>query len=103
MAHPTSIRRDIPAKLNPDEIEDRLCTLPAWHLMRNAIERVYEAPSYRAALDKLNVIAHLSETADHHPEMVLEWKRLTVRYWTHDADGVTERDFELAQEIERLL
>jgi 4a-hydroxytetrahydrobiopterin dehydratase len=77
--------------------------LPNWTLHDNALERVYHASSYLDALECLNKIARQAETANHHPDLLLSWRTLTVRYWTHTAQGVTALDFELAQQVERIL
>lgn len=89
--------------LSPSEIHERLKALPDWRFMDNAIERKHEGKTYLEALETLNAIARLSEEADHHPDLLLSWKRLTIRYWTHVAQGVTELDFELAAKVEQLL
>lgn len=88
--------------LTSEQIEANLKTLPHWQFRGNALERVYDGQSYLDALEKLNAIARLSESADHHPNLSLNWKRLTVRYWTHTAHGVTDLDFELAHQVEKL-
>jgi len=85
------------------EIRERLMGLPGWEYKDNALERVYDGESYLEALEKLNAVARLSEAADHHPDLVLNWKKLTVRYWTHTAKGVTELDFQLARQVEDVL
>jgi 4a-hydroxytetrahydrobiopterin dehydratase len=90
-------------RLAEPEIRERLRQLPYWRLKDNALERQYDGASYLDALEKLNAVARLSEAADHHPELRLGWKHLTIRYWTHTADGVTALDFELAQRVEALL
>lgn len=89
--------------LSEPEILSQLQTLPGWRFSQNALERVYEGESYLAALEKLNAIARLSEEADHHPDLSLNWKKLIIRYWTHTAQGVTELDFKLARQAEALL
>lgn len=89
--------------LSAEEIAEGLKNLPHWRLQDNALERVYDGRSYLEALDKLNAIARLSEEADHHPALSLNWKKLTVRYWTHTARGVTGLDFKLAEAVEKLL
>jgi 4a-hydroxytetrahydrobiopterin dehydratase len=89
--------------LSKAEVWEALAALPNWHYKENALERVYQAQTYLEGLDKLNVIAQLSESANHHPDLILGWRQLTVRYWTHTAGGVTPLDFELAQRAEHAL
>jgi 4a-hydroxytetrahydrobiopterin dehydratase len=94
--HPT-------VSLDPAAIEHALQSLPHWQVKNNALERVYQGASYLDALDKLNRVAQLSEAADHHPDLLLCWKTLTIRYWTHTAKGITHLDVELARQVEPLL
>lgn len=89
--------------LSERDILEQLQTLPGWEFRDNALERQYTGKTYLAALEKLNRVARLSEAADHHPDLVLNWKKLIVRYWTHTANGVTELDFQLARQAEALL
>lgn len=89
--------------LQPEEITERLGALPHWELKDNALERVHTGRTYLDALAILNRIAEISEAADHHPDLSLNWKKLTVRYWTHTAGGVTELDFELARLAETVI
>ena len=89
--------------LSERDILEQLQTLPHWRLQDNALERQYTGETYLSALEKLNRIARLSEAADHHPDLALNWKKLIVRYWTHTANGVTELDFQLARQAEAVL
>ena len=85
------------------EIQSRLQALPHWAVQDNALERVYQANSYLEALDILNKIARQAEAANHHPDLILSWRKLTVRYWTHTSQGITELDFEQAHQVESIL
>ena len=96
MPHPTTA-------LSNADIQQRLQRLPHWGFTGNALERIYDGPNYLASVETLNQIARLSEEADHHPDLTLNWKKLTIRYWTHTAQGVTDLDFKLAEQVESLL
>lgn len=85
------------------EVLEKLETLPGWALNDNALERVYQGKTYLDALELLNRIARLADEMDHHPDLLLSWRKLVIRYWTHTANGVTELDFESAHRAERLL
>jgi 4a-hydroxytetrahydrobiopterin dehydratase len=89
--------------LSAEEIREKMETLPGWQTKDNALERIYGASCYLDGLEKLNAIAQLSEAEDHHPELTLGWRKLTVRYWTHTAHGITELDFQLAKKAEAIL
>jgi 4a-hydroxytetrahydrobiopterin dehydratase len=96
MACPTTALTEV-------EIQEKLKSLSGWEWRQNAIERVYTGKTYLEALEKLNAVARLSEEADHHPDLLLSWKHLQIRYWTHVAGGVTTLDFELALRAEAVL
>lgn len=51
----------------------------------------------------VNMIGHLAEVAWHHPEITTLWNKVQVRLSTHDVDGISDRDFELAHKIEEVL
>ncbi len=76
--------------------------LPRWRLEDKSIRRVYRVNGFKSALMLVNAIGHLAEVAWHHPDLALSWGRVEVSLWSHDADGVTWRDLELAQRIEDL-
>jgi 4a-hydroxytetrahydrobiopterin dehydratase len=89
--------------LTAEIIRQNLSDLPSWHYHDNALERVYEGQNYLDSLAKLDAIARLSESENHHPDLTLSWKKLTIRYWTHTAKGITALDFQLARQVESLL
>lgn len=89
--------------LTETELRERLKQLPRWTLNGQALERVYEGKSYADALAALNRIAQRAEETDHHPDMTLVWKKLTIRYSTHSANGITELDFNAAVQADALL
>ncbi len=74
--------------------------LPAWTFEDDQLVRTYETPEWRLTLLLAQAIGLLAEGAWHHPELVLNYSSLTVRLQSHDAGGVTERDFALAARIE---
>ena len=59
-------------------------------------------PDFAAALDFVNKIGSVAEELGHHPDILLSWGRVRVETWTHDADGITEKDLLLAQRIDGL-
>lgn len=89
--------------LSAEEIRHHMEQLENWTVEGHALERRYPSKSYLDGLEKLNDIAQMSEAENHHPELVLEWGNLTIRYWTHTANGVTALDFQLARWAENIL
>ncbi len=82
------------------EIAERLAPLPHWHCVDNALQRSFRTASFKAALMVATTVGHLCEAAWHHPELIVSFKGVVVRLWTHTAKGVTVKDFELAARIE---
>ena len=77
--------------------------LPGWRLEDDHLVRAYTTKSWQLTLLLANAIGFLAEAAWHHPELTLSYPRLTVRLQTHDAGGITDKDFELARRIEALV
>jgi 4a-hydroxytetrahydrobiopterin dehydratase len=87
--------------LPEDDIRARLASgLPHWRLAHGAIERTFRTQGWKGTLMVVNAIGHLAEAAWHHPELLVSYPSVTVRLNTHDAGGVTEKDFALATRIE---
>jgi 4a-hydroxytetrahydrobiopterin dehydratase len=61
--------------------------------------RTFEMPSYREALRFTMQVGEIAEAMNHHPTITLEWRRVTVQCWTHTAQGLSVRDFDLARAI----
>lgn len=77
--------------------------LPTWRLEEGHLTRTYTTGNWRLTLMAANVIGYLAEAAWHHPDLLLSYPRITVRLRTHDADGITDKDFELARKIEEVV
>ena len=73
-----------------------------WSEVSGALERTFELPSFRHALEFVNRVGDLAEREDHHPNIAIDYKQVTLRWWTHTEDGITERDRELAQKTNAL-
>jgi 4a-hydroxytetrahydrobiopterin dehydratase len=90
------------ALLSEHEIEEGLTKLPGWQRDGGAITKTYKLASFPAAINFVAAVAHLAETANHHPDIVVKYKRVTLTLSTHAEGGLTGRDFALAGLIERL-
>jgi len=88
------------ATLSDSEIEQALVRLPGWAREGDEIVKWYELPSFPAAIDFVGRIADLAEAADHHPDLDIRYRRLRVALSTHDAGGLTQKDVDLATQIE---
>lgn len=88
----------------PDQVQQRLqAELPSWQLADGQLQRSFRTADFRTALLLSNAIGHVAELAWHHPDISLGWGRVQVSLLSHDVGGITERDFALAAEIERLV
>lgn len=89
--------------LSSDQLDLELATVPAWTRDGDRIVRTIEAPSFLGALDLVNAIGRAAEDADHHPDIDIRWRTVTLALSTHDAGGLTEKDFALALVIDELV
>jgi 4a-hydroxytetrahydrobiopterin dehydratase len=87
-------------KLEKAEIEQRLAALPGWEFKDNAIGKLYPFKEFMDGIKFLNRVAEMAEAADHHPDVKINYTRVTFTCSTHDQGGVTAKDFKLASEIE---
>jgi 4a-hydroxytetrahydrobiopterin dehydratase len=65
--------------------------------------REFELPSFRAAIEFVGRLAELAESEDHHPDIDIRYRQVTVRWTTHSAGGITEKDREMAERTSALL
>lgn len=68
-----------------------------WQEVDGALERTFSFASFRDALAFVNRVGELAEAENHHPDIAIHYDRVTLRWWTHSAGGITERDRELAE------
>ena len=76
---------------------------PKWSLEDKQIKRTHQCDSFISAVDLVNAIAVLAEKLHHHPKMTVDYSTLHLSLFTHDAHGITQKDFVLAKEIDTLL
>ncbi len=80
-----------------------LSALPQWKRDGQIISRTYVFPDFVAAMKFVNVVADLAEQAQHHPDVDIRWNKVTLALTTHDAGGLTEKDFALAKQCDALI
>jgi 4a-hydroxytetrahydrobiopterin dehydratase len=90
------------ATIPSEEALKRLETLPGWELSENAIRRRFTFGGFTDALSFVVRLGFAAESADHHPDILINYKRVTLTYSTHSAGGLTEKDFAGAEEAARL-
>ncbi|MEM7185920.1 MAG: 4a-hydroxytetrahydrobiopterin dehydratase [Bacteroidota bacterium] len=90
-------------KLNANEIEQALSGLPNWEYHENAIHTSLEFENFKDCFAMMTRIAFEVEKMNHHPNWYNVYNTLTISLSTHDADGVTQKDIDLAKAIEQLI
>jgi 4a-hydroxytetrahydrobiopterin dehydratase len=88
-------------KMEPAKIILALSTLPEWSRTGEIISRTFVFKDFPAAMKFVNNVAELAEQAQHHPDIDVRWNKVTLALTTHDAGGLTEKDFELARQIDQ--
>jgi 4a-hydroxytetrahydrobiopterin dehydratase len=88
--------------LTDDEIAARLGDSPGWERDRGSIKRTITRSDFRAAIRYVGEVADLAEQANHHPDILIQWNRVTLTLSTHSAGGLTAADFALAEQISGL-
>jgi 4a-hydroxytetrahydrobiopterin dehydratase len=90
-------------KLSPAVVAEKLGGLSNWDLCDDKLHRQFKFADFVEAFGFMSRVALLAESANHHPEWSNVYNRVEIDLTTHDASGITERDFNLAQQINRLL
>ena len=88
--------------LTPAQIETELRAVPRWSQQGQSIARTFQFKDFAAAIAFVNRVAALADEAWHHPDIDVRWNAVTLTLTTHDAGGLTERDFSLAASIDAL-
>lgn len=89
--------------LSASEIQQKLVPLPGWALEQGEIVRNATFKDFMAAMTFVDRVAALAEQAGHHPDIDIRYNKVRLALVSHDAGGVTEKDFQLAGEIEALV
>ena len=89
-------------KMAAEDAARRLQRLPGWQLEGDAIRRQFVFKDFAEAMTFVVRLAFIAEAADHHPDIQVSYKRVTLTYSTHSAGGLTEKDFVGADEATRI-
>ena len=90
------------AKIPPHEARRLVEDLPGWELDGETLRRQFTFQNFPDAVAFCVRLGFAAETADHHPDILIQYKRVTLAYTTHSAHGLTHRDFEGARSATRL-
>jgi len=86
------------------EVEEKLkAELPHWFFENGWIRRKYKTSSWKSTMMVVTTVGHLAEAAWHHPDLTVSYAFVIVKLCTHEAKGITDKDFELAKKIESVI
>lgn len=86
--------------LDDQQIDDELAALPAWSRVGDEIHAHFKAADFVRAMALVNAVAALAASANHHPDIDIRDNAVSLALTTHDAGGLTDRDFALAKQID---
>jgi 4a-hydroxytetrahydrobiopterin dehydratase len=89
-------------KLNAVQIKSALAKILDWKRTAAVISRTFEFKDFPTAMKFVNGVAEIAEAEWHHPDIDIRWNKVTLALTTHDAGGLTERDFTLAKKFDEL-
>lgn len=90
------------AALSKNEIQEKLRDMRGWSHVGKSIQKRYTLKSFVPAIGLVNKIAEVAEKAGHHPDITINYNVVSIALSTHSEGGVTQKDFDLAQQIEKL-
>lgn len=90
------------AKLKGSQLKSALASLPTWKKRQSAIQRTFHFKDFAEAIRFVNAVAKVAETAWHHPDIDVRWNKVNLTLTSHDAGGLTEKDFKLARQFDKL-
>lgn len=83
-------------KLSEEQVAAGLDAHPAWVELNGEIQRTFEFESFLGAMKFVNSVAQYAEEAQHHPDILIRYNKVTLSVSTHDANGITQKDFDFA-------
>jgi 4a-hydroxytetrahydrobiopterin dehydratase len=89
-------------KMNEAQIAAELEKHPDWSEVGGKIQRTFQFPDFVASIEFVKKLAAYAEKVQHHPDILIRYDKVTLTVSTHDAGGITQKDFDLAQESDKL-
>ncbi len=89
-------------RLTESEISNRLGGIGKWTRTDDQLTRTYQFPDFPTAIRFVDAIAVAAESAWHHPDIDIRWNKVELKLTTHDEGGLTEKDFDLAIQFDRI-
>ncbi len=89
-------------KLSEEVLRRYLAVLEGWSLTDGALTRTFQFKHFLEAMQFVNMVGYLAEQIQHHPDIVIQYNRVTLRFWTHAVNGITINDVLGAARVEWL-
>lgn len=93
----------MPELLEPEDLQAALKKHPEWELEGAMLTRVIEFEEFMEGIDFVNDLAEIADELQHHPDILVQFTRVTLTLTTHEAGGITEADLDLAARIDNLV
>ena len=91
------------AKMTPNQIDLAIKDLPDWKINSNGeIEKTFSLTGFAQSLMFVNSVGLIAESKNHHPDILIQWNKVGLSLTTHDSDGLTDKDFEIARLVNAL-
>jgi len=88
--------------LTPEEVKSRLNSVPGWQVESGELVRTFQCNNFVQALEFVNRVGEAAEAAGHHPDIDIRYSKVRLALVTHDAGGITAKDFDLATKASQL-
>ncbi len=89
-------------KMTVAQVESQLKKAKEWNLVGEAIQRTYLFPDFVSSMKFVDQVATIAESSQHHPDILIRYSKVTLTLATHDANGITSKDFDLAAKCDEL-
>lgn len=90
-------------RLSDIQIAEKMKDVPLWQKEGNTINRLFTFKTFLDGIQFINEVAKIAEEADHHPDIDIRYRRILLSLSTHSEGGLTEKDFDMAKKIDKLL
>ena len=90
-------------KLSEQEVAQALESASEWSELNGQIQRTFQFDDFKAAMAFVNKVAERAEAVQHHPDVLIRYNKVTLTVSTHDAGGITQKDFDLAAAADELV
>jgi 4a-hydroxytetrahydrobiopterin dehydratase len=89
-------------KLSDEAVQARLRQFSSWSIENAELQRTFVLPTFPSAIFFANAVAYIAELGVHHPDMFISYNKVSLRFVTHSAGGITDKDFAMVQKVDEL-